>query len=329
MAGQRALGIGGSTGAIPVLRTILQQIPADFAAPIFVVVHVGGRGQDLLHNSLAAACTLPVLLAQDNVLALPGHVYVAPADHHLLVVDGCIRLGRGPRENMSRPALDPLFRSMASSYGSGAIGVVLSGNLNDGAAGLSAIKLCGGLTVIQNPGEAVAPDMPLGALAASDIDYRSPAANMGLLLARLVEEPPGPSVPTPPDIELEIDIALGRPCLSPTIAQIANPVTVSCPSCGGVMSEVHRGPLRFRCQVGHGYTAEALAAEQEGSLDEALRVAFRIVGERVTLMERMAQEAGDAGRTHTRDDFLGKAAEFTRYVDILRSAALNGVSGRA
>src|SRR5438477_4528718 len=141
--------------------------------------------------------------------------------------------------------------------------------LNDGAAGLAAVKQCGGLTVVQNPADARADSMPLGALRASDVDYRASAAELGGLLAKLVQEPAGPPVPIPPEIGLGVEIGLGRALDTPTLSKIAHPVALSCPSCGGVLSEVRdKPPLRYRCQVGHAFTAEVLEREQLGAVDE-------------------------------------------------------------
>jgi two-component system, chemotaxis family, protein-glutamate methylesterase/glutaminase len=318
----RAIAIGGSTGAIAILKQVLGDLPAELPAPVLVVVHVGARGRDLLAEILNEHCSLSVITARDEKKVEPGCVYVAPADHHLLVIDGMIRLGRGPRENMARPALDALFRSVAVSYGSRAVGVVLSGHLHDGAAGLAAIKQCGGLTAVQNPSDASASEMPLEALEASDIDYRAPSSQLGALLAALVTQPPARTVPISRALELEVDIALGRPCLTTTIAEIAEVAPFSCPSCGGVLSEIKQPPLRFRCQVGHGYSAKALMEEQEGSVDEAIRLALRIIEERATLAERMARDATSSGRSHASCALQEKAGELRSSADVLRQAAL-------
>ncbi|MBF5080055.1 chemotaxis protein CheB (plasmid) [Paracoccus marcusii] len=324
---QRALAIGGSTGSIPVIEQLLGGLSVDLDIPVFVVVHVGAEGRDLLAEIFSKSTSLPVTTAEDGEPVLPGRVYVAPADKHLLVIDGYVRLGRGPRENLSRPALDPLFRSVALMYGSGAICLVVSGHLNDGAAGLAAVKDRGGLAIVQNPMEATARDMPMGALAACDVDYRTCASDLAGLVVTILATPAGQSKPIAPDLELEVDIALGRPCLTATIAEIAVPVPLSCPSCGGVLSELKRGPLRFRCQVGHAFSAQSLAAQQEGSLDEAVRVALRIVEERATLLERMDADALKAGRSHLSGSFSKKVAELRQYAEVLRSAALNLPSG--
>lgn len=318
----RAIAIGGSTGAVKDLQRILGALPADLPAPVFVVVHVGAQGRNLLARTFEGCGPLPVTTAEDGEAIECGHVYIAPSDRHLLVMEGAIRLGRGPRENMARPSVDALFRSVALSYGARAIGLVITGHLNDGASGLAAIGQRGGLTVVQNPSDAEAPDMPFGALEASDIDYRVATDELASLITVLAHQAPGPEVQASRALELEVDIALGRPCRSTTIAEIANPVPISCPSCAGVLSEMKEPPLRFRCQVGHGYTAEALAMEQEGSLDEAVRVALRIVGERATLMERMVRGAQAAGRTYALRDLHDKVQELRTYEDVLRQAAL-------
>jgi len=318
----RAIAIGGSEGSIPVLKKILGGLPSDFPAPVFVVVHVGARGSGLLADVCSGSSVLPVKTAVEGMPVLPGEIYVAPDDHHLLVMEGSLRLGRGPRENFVRPAMDPLFRSVALSYGPGAIGIVLSGNLNDGTAGLNAIKRCNGLTVVQNPTDSQVSEMPMGALEATDVDYRCNGSDMAELLMRLVISPVPEIFARPSDIELEVDIALGRPCVTSTVVQIGTPSVLSCPACGGVLSEMAGLPLRYRCQVGHAFTAKCMASTQEGSLDEALRVALRIVEERANLSERMAKEANEAGRHRMCEDFNIRAKDLRANAEILRSAAL-------
>jgi two-component system, chemotaxis family, protein-glutamate methylesterase/glutaminase len=296
MSHRDVIALGGSLGAVAALKHLLGKLPADFAAAVFVVIHVGARGKDLLAEIFNAHSEIPVTTAVDGEVVERGHVYVAPADHHLLVIDGVIRLGRGPRENLARPAVDPLFRSVGLNYGPRSVAVVLTGMLNDGAAGLADLKRCGGVTVVQNPSDAVAPDMPMGALMASDVDYRAPLEGLAALLVELTGEEAGPPIPVPAEIRLEVDIALGRQIGSETMLTIANPVPISCPACGGVLSQIKSWPpLRFRCQVGHAYTSEALAAESESAVDEALRVALRIIEERVTLSEKMAEDAHRSG----------------------------------
>lgn len=325
MARRDIIAIGGSLGALDALKTLCAGLPADLPAAGFAVVHVGAEGRDLLAGILDRCSGLPVSTATDGEPVEMGRMYMAPADRHLLVIDDVMRLGRGPRENLARPAVDPLLRSVGASYGARAIGVVLTGDLNDGAAGLADLKRCGGVTVVQNPSDAVATSMPLGALQAGDVDYRASAADLGPLLAHLVGQEVTRSPAVPRSVELEIDIALGRPCLTSTIAALADPAPLTCPACSGVLSQVREGsPLRYRCQVGHAYTAEALAHEQQGGLDEAIRVALRIIEERAVLTERMAADARRALRARSAEAFDAKAREFRGYADLLRRAALQG-----
>ncbi|MCA1371746.1 chemotaxis protein CheB [Bradyrhizobium sp. BRP14] len=323
MGRRDVIAIGGSMGAVSALQHLLRELPSDFDATVFVVVHVGAHGNDLLADILNYHVEIAVKTAVDGEQVQRGCVYVAPADHHLLVLDNKIRLGRGPRENLSRPAVDPLFRSVGLSYGPKAVGVVLTGMLNDGAAGLADLKRCGGVTVVQNPLDAVAPDMPMGALEASEVDYRAPLADLASLLLKLTGDAPGPTVPIPPDIRLEVDIALGRPVTPGAIDAIADTVPLSCPACGGVLSEIrNRPPLRFRCQVGHAYTSEALATETEGAVDEAMRVALRIIEERVTLCEKMADDAWRSGLDAAARANKRRADEIRAHAETLRGAIL-------
>ena len=317
----KVIAIGGSAGAIAAVMEFCGSLSPEAAAAICIVIHVGASGTNRLADAFGGNCPVPFSTAMEGETLKGGRGYVAPSDHHLLVLDGAIRLGRGPRENLARPAVDPLFRSVGLSYGARAIGVVLTGMLNDGAAGLADLKRCGGVTVVQNPSDAEAPDMPLAALRASDVDYRAPLSELGALLMRLVGQPPGPAVDPPEDVRFEVEIALGRPLGTNEVKQIGDPIAVSCPACGGVLSQVRQSPpLRFRCQVGHAYTAEALDSQFEGSVDEALRVALRIVEERTVLTEKMAEEARRGRLRYSAESFERKANESRQHVETLREA---------
>jgi two-component system, chemotaxis family, protein-glutamate methylesterase/glutaminase len=323
MAAHDIIAIGGSLGAADALARIFADFPSDLPAAVFVVVHVGPHVSDLA-SRLKRRSALPVVTGRDGIPVEPGRIVVAPADRHLLVLDGVVRLGLGPRENMTRPAVDPLFRSAALSYGPRVIGVVLSGLLNDGVAGLAAVKQFGGLAVVQNPADARADSMPLEALRSCEVDYRAPAAELGGVLAQLAREPAAAAQPIPPELAFEVDIALGRAIDSPILARIADPSPLSCPQCGGVLSEIRsKPPLRFRCQVGHAFTAEALDQEKEGSVDEALRVALRIIEERAALVDRMAREARANGHVRSAPFYDKRSKEMRGYADTIRHAVLH------
>lgn len=315
--------IGGSSGAPAPLKTILGALPADFPAALFVVLHVPARSLGLLATATAAAGRLPVRAATDGMAIRPGTVTIGVPDYHLILTETGIRLGRGPRENMARPSIDPLFRSAAAAYGPRVIGVLLSGLLNDGASGLEAIKSCGGLTLVQDPAEALADEMPRSALAALDVDLTLPAARIGDVLPELVRDPAGPRLPISPELRLEVDIAVGARIDSDVLRRLADPASITCPQCGGVLSQMRDAkPLRFRCQIGHALSAEAVAKEHETTVDEAMRVALRIIEERAELVRRMGRDGREAGRTAVAALYEERAAEYCRYAETIRKAVL-------
>lgn len=316
------IAIGGSAGSVKVIQEICRSLPSDLSAAILIVVHVAFDSSNWLAGILESGGPLPASTAMNGEAVEKGRIYVAPAGDHLLLDGRILRLGRGPRENMARPAIDPLFRSAGISAGARAIGLLLSGMLNDGASGLTDLKRCGGVTIVQNPLDAAEAAMPSAALQACDVDYRAPASDLADLLVRLTQERPGQSPVPPESIALEVQIAMGRPSDSPMLAEIADPVPLACPGCGGTLSQLRRSPLRFRCQVGHGYTAEALANEQEDSVDEAFRIALRVIGERVVLMEKMTLEAIQAGRTTAASTFEERAREYRQSAEVLMGAVL-------
>ena len=322
MAKRDIVVIGGSAGSGAALQRIMADLPADLPASLLVATHVPTQSSGYLAEMLDRAGPLPAAQAVDGQPIERSHVYVAAPDRHLLLVNGTIRLGDGPRENMTRPAIDPLFRSAALSYGARAVGVVLSGMLNDGASGLWAIKSRGGTALVQHPLDAQADQMPLAALEAVEPDEDATAADLGGVIARMATTDAGETLPPWPALELEVEIAAGARLGSHALRRIADPSALSCPDCHGVLSEL-RGekPLRFRCQTGHAQTAEVLAAETE-EVDHAMRVALRIMEERVTLVARMAQDARQSGRSAVAELYETRAEEYTHYAEVLRAAAV-------
>lgn len=317
--------IGGSTGSQPVLQQILSDLSPQTPASIFIATHLHYKSPGYLPEILARVGPLPVSQAIDGQPIEKGHVYVAAPDRHLLVVDGTMRLGDGPRENMTRPAIDPLFRSAALSYGSRAIGLVLSGMLNDGASGLSAIKACGGTTVVQHPLDALADQMPRAALEVVDADEVASASDLGALLNRLIGSEAGKAVTCPDMVALEVEIAAGSRLGSEKLRKIADPSPMSCPDCHGVLSEMRdQQPLRYRCQTGHAVTAEIMSARAD-EFEEAMRIALRVMEERVSLVTRMAEDARQTGRTAVAELYDSRAEDYARYATVLRRAAIGAV----
>ena len=207
MSNRDIIVIGGSAGATAPLKQILGRLPPDLPAAVFIVLHIPAQGIGILSTVASSAGPLPVRQAENGMKIEPGQVYLAAPDHHLLLSGDHVFLGRGPRENMVRPAIDALFRSAAINYGPRVIGVLLSGLLSDGAAGLNAIKRCGGISVVQDPSDAIADEMPRSALEASIIDLCVPGAGMGDVLSDLAREVAGAALPIPPEIRLEVEIA--------------------------------------------------------------------------------------------------------------------------
>lgn len=292
-AGHDILVIGGSAGALEALRRLCADLPGDLPAAVFVVVHISPNSRSVMPELLSRVGKLKAHHPVDGEPIQPGRIYVAPPDHHLLLEPGKVLLRRGPHENRTRPAVDPLFRSAAIAYRSRVIGLVLSGLLDDGSAGLIAIKLCGGLSLVQQPEDALWPEMPRNALARDHVDHCLPVAKMPALLTRLVREPAGPETPAPRNLILESRIAAQENPVAPESVQLGRPSPLSCPQCGGVLNEVREeGSTRFRCQIGHGFTGEGLLAAQNDELERALESAVRLHRDRVVLFRRMQQRTG-------------------------------------
>jgi two-component system chemotaxis response regulator CheB len=330
MAKKDIIVIGGSAGSGAVLRRLFADPPADLPASLFVATHVPSHSPGYLADMLERAGPFPVAEALDGQPVERGRAYVAAPDRHLMLINGIVHLGDGPRENMARPAIDPLFRSAALTYGARAVGVVLSGMLNDGASGLSAIKACGGTAVIQHPVDADADQMPLSAMEAVIPDHVAAADGLAPLLAEIAASDAGTGQPPSDSLLLEVEIAMGARLGAQNLARISRPSALSCPDCQGVLSEMTDDrPLRYRCQIGHAYTAEALASHTD-EIDAAVRIAMRVMEERVTLVTRMAEDARQTGRITVAELYESRAEEYARYAATLRDAAILSVRmGRA
>lgn len=322
MAHRDIIAIGGSAGSGAALRKVMASLPPDLPASLFIATHVPSQSSGYLADMLDRCGPLPVGEALDGQPIEKSRAYVAVPDRHLLLVDGIIRLGDGPRENMSRPAIDPLFRSAALAYGGRAVGVLLSGLLNDGASGLFAIKACGGTAIVQHPLDAEASQMPLAALETVSPDAVTAAEDLAELLVRTATSKAGKTLPPPEHLALEVEIAAGARLGSHALHAFADPSVLTCPNCQGVLSEVRsEQPLRFRCQTGHAVTAEVLAARTE-EVDEAVRIALRVMEERVSLVTRMAEDARTTGRDAVAELYEARAREYGHYATVLREAAV-------
>ncbi len=286
MIGSSLFVIGASAGGMDALTRLVAQLPADFPAPIFIVNHMAADSAgEALVRALNASGHLPCEVAQDGQAFEAGRIYLAPADHHLLVVKGKLRVTKGARENRSRPGIDPLFRSAAVAYRSKVVGVVLTGYLDDGTSGLEAIKRCGGVCVVQDPADAAYPDMPQNALNRVEIDHTVALEQMGALFAQLVQRPSAKDKPVPKDIAIEAKIAERVLSDLKAVNTLGDQVPFNCPECGGPLWEVAKGSsLRYRCHTGHAFTSAVLEAEQSAQIEETLWTALRMFEERRNLL---------------------------------------------
>lgn len=292
--------IGASAGGVSALRDLAARLSSPLTAPVLVVLHIGAQPSEL-PSLLNAVGPTPAKHGEEGDLIRPGHIYVAPPDRHMIVDGDRIRLTRGPKENWARPAIDPLFRSAALSYGPSAIGVVLTGNLNDGSAGLYEIKQRGGTAIVQDPKSADCSDMPQNAANQVDIDYSVSLAELPDLLSELI---------TAKERTMSLEPQKVSPRSDPDDSQIERPIAITCPDCGGALRRDENGKLvTYRCHIGHTYTAEAMAAAQFDDMERLMRSAERILNERAELCRQMAERAAAAGESAKSEIWQSAGAE--------------------
>lgn len=320
MAGHDRIVIGASLGGLDALQRLLAQLPADFAAAVFVVQHTAADSPGLLAGILDRVCPMKAAPALDGEEIVSGRIYVAPPDRHLLVHEGHVRTPRGPKENNSRPAVDPLFRSAAACYGPRVVGIVLTGRLDDGSAGLLAVKRCNGVTMVQEPGDAFCDEMPRNALeAAEPVDYQLPVAEMGPRLKALADKPAGKRVPVPGDIQLEVRMAERSGSLVKGEENLGSLVPIVCPECGGPLWQKDESRLQyFRCHVGHAFTALTLLAKQNEDVERSLWMTLRSLEEQEDLLARMAKHAANRGRERSAGSYSERMPELRQAADEIR-----------
>jgi two-component system, chemotaxis family, protein-glutamate methylesterase/glutaminase len=301
--------VGASAGGVDALRAFVGGFDSSFAGAVFVVLHLVPSAGSALDRILARAGALRSIPAADGQAIEPGSLYVARPDHHLILSDGRVRLGHGPRENGVRPAIDPLFRSAADAYGPRSVGVVLSGTGDDGTAGLAAIKAAGGMALAQDPGDAAYREMPARAIESVEVDV----------------------VGTPEDLSTaaqERTAAIGDPGAAPIVALAGGakrmPSEFTCPDCGGTLFEhVDGGVERFVCRVGHAYSPKSLLEQHDENLENVLWSAVRAFEERADLARRMMNRLGRAGLERAADRYRVRVDEAERHGEQLRGFLLH------
>ena len=324
--------IGASTGGVEALMQIARDLPADLPAAVLVVLHMPPQSSSRLPQILSRAGALPATHPTDKELIRPGHIYVARPDFHLLVEKDRVRVVRGPRENRSRPAIDPLFRTAAVSYGPRVVGVILTGALDDGTSGLWAIKQRGGIAVVQNPEDAFISSMPANALEYVEIDHCLPLSELPALLARLAREPAEAegAYPVPKDMEFESKLAASDSATSESEERPGALSAFTCPECKGPLWELHDGNLvRFRCRQGHAYTADTMLNGQSEAVEDALWTALNILQENTQMLYKLAGDAHRRQFPTLASRFEDQAQERARQMEALRQVLLNGKQGTA
>lgn len=283
------IAIGASMGGVEALSALVGQLPADLPAAVLVVQHMSPESPGMLSEILNRRGPLPAVAAQDRMALERGRIYVAPADRHLLVSEGGLRVNYGARENRSRPSVDVLFRTAAVHCRSRVVGVVLTGLLGDGAAGLLAIHRCGGAAIVQALTDAPYPEMPTRALAAVPTAQQVPLAELGSVLARLAAERAPEPPPVPEALRIEARLT-ERAMATDDWGNVPSRSTdFTCPECSGAIREIVDEPIhRFRCRVGHAYSAEEFVRAKSLSVEEALWMALQSLQEQAQVFESLA-----------------------------------------
>jgi len=317
--------IGASAGGVEALVKLVSQFPANLPAAVFVVLHIPPQNRSMLPIILSRSGPLPAVHPVDGTKIVHGHIYVAPPDHHLMLEQGYIRIIRGPKENRNRPAVDPLFRSAASVYGPKVIGIVLTGALDDGTAGLLAIKQRGGIAIVQDPAEALYTGMPQSAIDHVAVNYTLSLADIAHKVVTLVDEEVDGTMErsVPEDEEMQNELSLAKMELSRQKDDVraGTPSEYSCPECGGVLWEIQDEKLlRFRCRVGHAFSIESMMAEQSEAIEEAMWAALKTLEEQVSISRKLAVQAHRNGHTMVAQRFEERQRQAEKRVDLLMTA---------
>lgn len=313
--------VGSSAGGIEALKTLVKGLPKDLPAAMFVVQHVAEESPGALASILARYGTLPASMVEETQPFERGHIYVAPPNRHMILTRQGVRVVFGPRENRSRPAIDPLFRTAAVNYAGRVIGVVLTGLLGDGASGLRAVAQCGGCALVQAPDDAQYAQMPINALARVPNATQVAIAELAPLLDRLAREEAPPASPIPDSLRIEAELT-ERAMSDDDWNQVpGKPTRYTCPECSGALQEINEsGDRRYRCRVGHAYSQEDLLTEKAHALEDSLWIALQTLEERCEMLEMMARADRERGWSTSAEGLDRRAAEASHHAERLRTA---------
>ncbi|HEX8038356.1 MAG TPA: chemotaxis protein CheB [Chryseosolibacter sp.] len=315
------LVVGASAGGSSLLPQLLAQLPKGYSFSVLIVLHLSRNTiGELLLQRLQRSTPWKCQIARNGETVMADHIYIARPDRHLLISKDRILLGQGPRENRYRPSINMLFRSAAASFGPRVIGVILSGLLEDGASGMYAIKRVGGVCIVQDPEEALYPDMPNAVRSILKPDYVLPVSEMGdavkQAIARLSKKR---KVKIPDDILREARIGERVSLGIEQVEDLGKVSALSCPDCGGALWEIkENGHRRFRCHVGHAFSEESLIDAVNASTESSLWVALRMIDERKNLLKRLGERESQKGNNRISADYLRQSKELESHAKKLK-----------
>lgn len=330
MPGHDIIVIGTSAGGLKALGAIVGTLPTDIDAVLFIVQHLAADKPSILPKILADVSSLPASHPSDGEPIQKGRIYVAPPDYHLLVNQGSMRVVRGPQENRFRPAIDALFRSAARAYGSRVVGVVLTGYLDDGTVGLQAVKKQGGVAIVQDPKEAEYPSMATSALRYVKVDHCLPLAEIPDLLVQLSKQPAAEEEAYPVTEEMEVESKIAEQQMNTqeflkNVEAIGTRTTYTCPECNGSIWQIGKSePLRFRCHIGHSFTADVFLSEQTQNIENALWSAVRAMEEKVTFSRQMSERMKNYNLQSAAAKYEDHAKSLDGEVSLIREIILKG-----
>ncbi|HSR96077.1 MAG TPA: chemotaxis protein CheB [Kofleriaceae bacterium] len=317
------VAIGCSAGGVEALPRILQQLPGDLEAAVFIVQHMAPSASSHLASILGRASKLPVAWAEQGARTERGRVLISPPDVHMLLSDSHVQLTRGARENHARPSIDKLFRSAAASYGTRVVGVLLTGMLDDGVAGLRTIQSAGGASIVQDPMDAAFPELPGRALQVLTPDRTLPIDAIGGAIAAIVGQYVTAST-MQSNLALEAAIDRDGPVLRERLDAIGTQTTMPCPECHGPLWQVGtETDRRYRCYLGHVATAGDLLGRSANEVESALWSAVRALNDRATTLETLASDSRRIGNGLSAEAYASRAREARQQADVARTFMLD------
>lgn len=315
---EKIIVVGASAGGMDAFTRLAAHLDPELPAAICFVIHTSGEPPTSFAATLTRNGPFTAVFPGDGESLQKGCIYLAQPDRHLVVSNGQVRLLHGPRENWNRPAIDPLFRSAAVHYRTRAVGLLLTGLLDDGTDGLQAIRRCGGRTVVQDPADAQFGDMPRHAVQKGYVDHIVPLAAMPELLMRLAQTPSSPDPPVPEELVREVSFT-ERGALAFEYPEFAwDQTALACPECGGPLWERKEGGGMFGCTVGHRFGPQSLMALQDQSIEQSLWTALRLLEERSTVQRRLAGEEARLGHAEQSRSYQNQAVESQVLAERLR-----------